>query len=80
MANPYELRYSIYQEAQHRLMDRFHNDHDMWFQFEEWKRDREADGDTVSATSPVPQRPDFPSHEQILVEAEKIYEFVQKKS
>ena len=80
MANPYELRYYIYQQAQHRLIDKFHNEHDMWHLFEEWKRDREADGDTVSATSPVPQRPDFPSHEQILVEAEKIYEFVQKKN
>jgi|TARA_R100000458_G_scaffold59854_1_gene72224 hypothetical protein len=80
MANPYELRYSIYQEAQHRLMDRFHNDHDMWFQFEEWKREQELEGAKVTAKSPVSLRPEFPTHEQILVEAEKIYEFVQKKS
>lgn len=42
MANPYELRYEIYQNAQNRLMEKFHNDHDMWYQFEDWKRDGEA--------------------------------------
>tara|TARA_R110002096_G_scaffold168226_1_gene338741 strand:+ start:1299 stop:1541 length:243 start_codon:yes stop_codon:yes gene_type:complete len=79
MANPYELRYDIYQNAQNRLMEKFHNSHDMWHQFEEWKRDREADGDTITATSPVPLRPKFPEHEEVLVEAEKIYKFVQQK-
>jgi|TARA_R100000008_G_C3540473_1_gene144478 hypothetical protein len=80
MANPYELRYNIYQDAQQRLVDKFHNDHDMWFQYEEWKREQELEGATVTAKSPVAIRPDFPTHEEILVEAEKIYEFVQKKS
>ena len=80
MANPYELRYNIYQDAQQRLVDKFHNDHDMWFQFEEWKREQELEGATVTAKSPVAIRPDFPTHEEILVEAEKIYDFVQKKS
>jgi len=80
MANPYELRYEIYQNAQNRLMEKFHNDHDMWHQFEDWKRDREADGDVITATSPVSQRPEFPTHEEVLVEAEKIYDFVQKKN
>jgi len=77
--NPYELRYEIYQQAQQRLMDKFHNDHDIWYQFEDWKREREADGDKITAVSPVPNRPSFPSHEEILVEAEKIYDFVQQK-
>tara|TARA_Y100000310_G_C20189440_1_gene581821 strand:- start:166 stop:408 length:243 start_codon:yes stop_codon:yes gene_type:complete len=80
MANPYELRYDIYQQAQNRLMEKFHNDHDMWYQFEEWRRDREADGNTINEISPVKERPNFPAHEEILVEAEKIYEFVQKKN
>jgi hypothetical protein len=80
MANPYELRYNIYQDAQQRLVDKFHNDHDMWFQYEEWKREQELEGATVTAKSPVAIRPEFPTHEEILVEAEKIYEFVQKKS
>ncbi len=80
MANPYELRYEIYQNAQNRLMEKFHNDHDMWHQFEDWKRDREADGDVITAVSPVAKRPKFPTHEEVLVEAEKIYDFVQQKS
>ena len=81
MANPYELRYNIYQEAQQRLMEKFNNDHDMWFQFEDWQRGALLDGlKTGTFTNPVPERPAFPTHEQILVEAEKIYEFVQKKS
>jgi hypothetical protein len=79
MANPYELRYDIYQNAQNRLMDKFHNEHDMWHQFEDWKRDREADGDVITAVSPVAKRPKFPEHEEVLVEAEKIYKFVQQK-
>jgi len=29
---------------------------------------------------PVPQRPEFPTHEEIIIETEKIYEFVQKKN
>ena len=38
MANPYELRYDIYQQASQRLMDKFHQDHALWQDFEEWKR------------------------------------------
>jgi len=79
MANPYELRYDIYQNAQNSLTDMFHNDHDMWHSFEEWKREQEAEGNTVTAVSPVAKRPEFPTHEEILVEAEKIYKFVQQK-
>ena len=79
MANPYELRYDIYQQAQQRLTEKFHNDHDMWHSFEDWKRDREADGEIITAVSPVPVRPEFPTHEKVLVEAEKIYKFVQQK-
>ena len=78
MANPYELRYDIYQQASQRLMDKFYQDHALWQDFEEWKREREADGDTVTATCPVKSRPEFPTHEDILQEAEKIYTFVQK--
>ena len=80
MANPYELRWDIYQQAQNRLTEKFHNEHDMWHQFEDWKRDREADGDVIIAVSPVTERPKFPEHEEVLIEAEKIYSFVQKKN
>ena len=30
MANPYELRYDIYQQASQRLMDKFYQDHALW--------------------------------------------------
>jgi len=77
--NPYELRYEIYQQAQQRMMDKFYQEHEQWSSFAEWKRDREADGDKITAVAPVAERPSFPSHEEILVEAEKIYDFVQQK-
>ena len=80
MANPYELRYDIYKQANSRLMDKYFQDHAIWQDFDSWKRDQEAEGNTVTAKSPVPIKPEFPTHEQILIEAEKIYEFVQKKS
>jgi len=79
MKNPYELRYEIYQQAQQRLQESYYQDHALWQDFEEWKRNREADGTIVTATSHVKVRPVFPTHEQILEEAEKIYDFVQKK-
>jgi len=79
MKNPYELRYEIYQQAHQRLMDKFYQDHEQWSNFEDWKRDRETEGDKVTAVSPVSERPNFPSHEEILVEANKIYDFVQHK-
>jgi len=77
--NPYELRYEIYQQAQSRLMDKFYQDHALWQDFEEWKRDKEADGNKITATCSVKIRPPFPTHENILEEAEKIYDFVQQK-
>ena len=77
MKNPYELRYEIYQQAQHRLMDKFYQDHALWQDFDCWKREQEAEGVTITATCPVKVRPQFPTHEQILEEAEKIYDFVK---
>tara|TARA_R110000824_G_scaffold200311_1_gene384299 strand:+ start:3129 stop:3377 length:249 start_codon:yes stop_codon:yes gene_type:complete len=78
--NPYELRYEIYQQASQRLSDIFHNDNMQWQDFDCWKREQEADGNTVTAIPPVSVRPVFPTHEEILIEAEKIYDFVQQKS
>ena len=77
--NPYELRYNIYQEAKQSLMDKFYQDHTLWQDFDNWKRDQEVEGTKVTAESPVTCRPEFPTHEEILIEAEKIYAFVQKK-
>jgi hypothetical protein len=76
--NPYELRYEIYQQASQRLMDKFYQDHGLWQDFDCWKRDIEADGGTVTAVCSIKVRPQFPTHEQILEEAEKIYDFVQQ--
>lgn len=76
--NPYELRYDIYQQAQQRVMDKYYQDHEQWSNFEEWKRDREAEGETITARPAVPDRPFFPTHEEILSEANKIYDFVQR--
>ena len=75
--NPYELRYEIYQQAQQRLMDKFFQDHALWQDFDCWKREVEIEGGEVKATCPVKVRPEFPTHEEILEEAEKIYIFVK---
>ena len=80
MANPYELRYEIYQNASQRMMDKFYQDHSLWQDFDVWKREQEADGNTVTAVSPISERPEFPTHEEIIIETEKIYNFVQQKS
>ena len=79
MANPYELRYDIYNTAKDRLMDKYFQDNSLWQEFCTWKREQEQDGGNVTDTS-VKLRPQFPTHEQILEEAEKIYSFVQQTS
>tara|TARA_Y100001937_G_scaffold60614_1_gene82973 strand:+ start:10033 stop:10278 length:246 start_codon:yes stop_codon:yes gene_type:complete len=76
--NPYELRYEIYQQAESRLVDKYHQDHDVWQDFQCWKREQETEGVTVNSTCEIEVRPEFPTHEQILNEAEKIYDFVQR--
>ena len=52
--NPYELRYEIYQQAQQRVMDKYYQDHEIWANYEEWKRDREAEGEVIKARPAVP--------------------------
>ncbi len=79
MKNPYELRYEIYQQASQKLMDRYFQDNGLWQDYVLWKRDIEEDGGKVTTPPPVPERPIMPTHEEILVEAEKIYEFVQRQ-
>ena len=71
MTNPYELRYDIYQQARSTLMDKFHCDHALW---ENWQF---ADTPGQYGECPVKRRPVFPTHEEVLVEAENIYEFVK---
>ena len=71
MTNPYELRYDIYQQARQVAMDKFYNDYEVW---NNWQFDEQAKG-----KCPIKERPKFPEHEEVLVEAEKIYSFVQQK-
>ena len=71
MANPYELRYEIYINAKQGLMEKFYNDYEVW---NNWQFDSQAPG-----KCPVTERPEIPTHERVLEEAEKIYNFVQKK-
>ena len=80
MTNPYELRYSIYQGAQSRLVDKFNIDHHMWQEFHYWKREQELEGNKITVVPPIAEPPEFPTHEQVLVEAEKIYSFVQQSN
>jgi len=72
MSNPYELRYSIYNDAKSGLMDKFYNDYEVW---NNWQF---ADPAGRYGECPITERPEVPTHELILVEAEKIYSFVQK--
>jgi len=72
MANPYELRYDIYQQARNAITEKFYNDYEVW---NNWQTDTMYSGDC-----PVKERPKLPTHEEVLVEAEKIYDFVQKKN
>jgi hypothetical protein len=74
MANPYELRYSIYNDAKQGLMDKFYNDYEVW---SNWQFDTIEPH--MAGECPIKQRPTTPTHEEVLVEAEKIYSFVQKK-
>jgi hypothetical protein len=70
--NPYSLRFNIWQEAKQGLLDQFYNDYEVW---NNWQFDENATGEC-----PVAERPVFPTTEAIRNEAEKIYEFVQKKN
>jgi hypothetical protein len=66
MSTPYDLRFNIYNQAQERLMAQYYSELGIW----EQTRHRDEDPG---------EKPIFPAHENILEEAEKIYEFVQKK-
>ena len=71
MTNPYELRYDIYNNARTALAEKFYNDYEIW---NNWQFDQQAQGEC-----PVKERPELPTHEEVLVEAEKVYSFVQQK-
>ena len=66
---PYSLRFEVYQEARSNLMDRFYSDHEVWTN---WTFASEGDRSTMG-NCPVEKRPSVPSNNEILEEAEKIY-------
>jgi len=72
---PYSLRFEVYQEARSNLMDRFYSDHEVWTN---WTFASEDDRSTMG-NCPVEKRPSVPSNNEILEEAEKIYNFVCTK-
>lgn len=65
MSNPFQLRFNIYNQAEDRLLQKYYSDVSIW----------EAGKERGENSS----RPEFPTHEMILSEAEKIYDFVQTK-
>ncbi len=69
---PFNLRFDVYQEARQNLMDRYYSDHEVWTN---WN----CTSGECSGECPVGSRPEVPSTEEILVEAEKVYEFVCTK-
>ena len=65
MSNPFELRFSIFTQAEGRLLQKYYSDLSIW----ESGKERGENS----------RRPTFPTHDEILSEAEKIYDFVQNK-
>ena len=63
---PYEIRLELIKMAQDQLNQRYYN------QFEVAKHNAQI------ASSPLNEVPEFPSTEQLLLEAEKLKSFVDK--
>jgi hypothetical protein len=63
---PYEIRLDLIKMAQDQLNQRYYN------QFEVAKHNAQI------ASTPLNEVPDFPSTEQLLLEAEKLKQFVDK--
>jgi hypothetical protein len=63
---PYEIRLDLIKMAQDQLNQRYYN------QFEVAKHNAQI------ASSPLNEVPEFPSTEQLLLEAEKLKHFVDK--
>lgn len=63
---PYEIRLDLIKMAQDQLNQRYYN------QFEVVKHNAQI------SSSPLNEVPDFPSTEQLLLEAEKLKQFVDK--
>ena len=62
---PFELRFGIYKSAEDRLLKKYYSDLTVW--------------ETGMERGDIGRQPTFPTHDEILDEAEKIYAFVQTK-
>ena len=73
-ATPYELRAQLLQQAEGILMTRYQIEHDKIRENVHLKRDKDPTFDVDTVTYPT-----FPTTEDIINEAEKLYKFVQTK-
>ena len=71
--NAYEIRTEILQKALGFVMDRFHNERSNW----ENSADRHPETGTILSLKDAPV---YPSSNDVLAEAEKLYSFVEDKS
>ena len=70
--NAYEIRTEILDMAKTFVMDRFYSSKQNW----EMSTDRHPDDGTILSTVDAPQ---YPSSNEILAEAKKLYSFVDSK-
>jgi len=70
--NAYEIRTEILGMAQGFVMDKFHNKHQKW----QDSTDRHPESGAILSTI---DSPDYPTSDDILREAEKLYSFVESK-
>ena len=73
-ATPYELRAQLLRQAEGILMHRYQIEHDKVRENVHLKRDKDPAFDVDTVTYPA-----YPSTEDIINEAEKLYRFVQTK-
>jgi hypothetical protein len=73
-ATPYELRAQLLRQAEGILMHRYQVEHDKVRENVHLKRDKDPGFDVDTVTYPA-----YPSTEDIINEAEKLYRFVQTK-
>ena len=67
--NAYEIRTEILAMAQGFVMDKFHNKHQKWLD----STDRHPENGAILSTD---DSPDYPTSDDILLEAKKLYSFV----
>ena len=73
-ATPYELRAQLLRQAEGILIHRYQIEHDKVRENLHLNRERDPAFDVNTVTYP-----EFPTTDDIIAEAEKLYSFVQKK-